>query len=262
MAHDVADKIIKLLLKAESTEHEGERDLLIAKAQQLQLAYQIDQSELARRRDQALPEKLVEITIEMGRRGAGLQGRRSLAARICETLPVQGIADIQKGHFVIFGYESDVQLARLLYHALLVHAEAELVRASRRRPRWTKPTTFRANFMTAYAGKVGQRLADQQQNAMERMQDVIDERTAAQERAQIDRTSSETIPQSSSVELIVQERKDQVMAVASDRYETYQRPMSAMTYCGAARSAGRRAAARADLNPGRGKLKKRELIER
>jgi hypothetical protein len=247
---EVAAKIVKLLLKAESTEHEGERNLLLAKAQELQVRYQVDSAQLARLRDQGQPERMVERFVVTGARGAGVNGRRHLAANICASLPVRGFSS--KGRFVIFGYESDVELACMLYSALLVQAEAALVHASKRRPQWTAPTTFRANFLIAYAERVGARLAQQASEAQASVQAEIDAQWHAQREL-------ERAARPACVELIVLERAEQVEAEVAKRYRLRTQKFNT-TYCGSARAAGNRAGSRADITPQNAKLANRKLL--
>jgi hypothetical protein len=242
-ADTIASRIVRLILKAESTEHEGERSLLIAKAQELQLRYAIDQEQLDRMHPDQASEQIVERSVEIGHRGTGVAGRRMLAHHISESLPIRGFRRTGTRMFVWVGYESDVALAELLYAALLVQGEAELARAARRRPSWTAPATFRANFLLAYAEQVGERLAQQAAEQADEVQREIDDRG-----------------ESTSVALVIASRSERVDHKVKEKYRLRNLRSAAPAWCGHARSAGRRAGKRADITPQRRKVGERKQI--
>lgn len=109
-----------LLAKAESTEFEGERDALNAKAQELISRYGIDEALLAAESTERSTVGERFLVVE----GSYLRDKRQFLHAIYTALNCQTFA-LDHGRFIkvtVFGYDSDLDRAELLYTSLLLQA--------------------------------------------------------------------------------------------------------------------------------------------
>lgn len=166
-----ADKISKLLRKAESTTPE-EADLLIAKAQELMRQYAISEAMLdaARgiERDEIVQEEFIYVGIM--RKELGLLGWRVLVANNCKgvlttwmTREVNGKMYKQTHVYTATGFKTDVDRARMLDASLQVQAASAMASWWKTKDSsWMSKTQThreRQQFLYGYATAVGARLA-------------------------------------------------------------------------------------------------------
>src|SRR3954454_17542726 len=176
-------KLAALLRQAESTNNEHEAEAFMAAAQRLATATSIDlavaRAHSARKERRAAPiAKRIEI---------GPPGKRALRTYIQLFLAIARANDLtcdlagNSTYVIAYGFETDIEVAEALYASLVV----QMVRASdaylrsgtyRRESNWVeergrdgrwrtvrKPVhgiTARISFQTAFARRIGERLAD------------------------------------------------------------------------------------------------------
>lgn len=151
------DRIRGLLAKAESTTFPEEAETYTAKAQELMARHSIDAALIeAAARTTAEPAGVrigVEAPYEMAK--SMLLGEVARANR-CRSVWSKAL-----GACTVFGFPTDLELVELLYTSLLVQATAAMTAEGSRRDRHGRSSTrsFRMAFLTAYATRIGERLA-------------------------------------------------------------------------------------------------------
>jgi hypothetical protein len=153
------DRVRALLAKAESTDFPEEAEALTARAQELMARYSID-------------EALLAAT-------AGALGNNNAAARrlfldnphesakamllgvVASANRCRSIWHSDLGLGTILGFPADLVAVDLLFTSLLAQATSAMVRAGARRDAHGRSRTsaFRQSFLTSYAQRVGERLA-------------------------------------------------------------------------------------------------------
>ena len=251
-----ADKIAKLLRKAEGNTTPEEAEALVAKAQELMTQYAIDEELLARARGQEVEDKVVEKHITYkGVYSAALYniGRAVARANGCKTL----ISKMRGGTILyVVGMESDVERVKMLDASVQIQATSALVQwASDGIEPWMTPMEkfkTRREFLFGFASgltlqltaarKAGERQAAEAEAARLNEDDAVD-REAAKETA------------SESVALVVRTRKQRVDDWYDERYGGTTRTVSRNYSSGGygAASAGSEAGRRADVS-GRGRV--------
>lgn len=154
-ADPVLHRIRSLLAKAESTTYEAEAEACTAKAHALMTKHAVDLALVA---------------------GARSGGERPVATRLCIDAPyvsskatlLHVVASATRCRVVqhpalslctVIGHPADLRAVELLYTSLLVQAQTALDDALRRGgARAAGSKVFRSSFLTAYAGRIGQRL--------------------------------------------------------------------------------------------------------
>jgi hypothetical protein len=158
------DRVRALLAKAESTTFPEEAESLTMKAQELMARHSLD-------------EAMVGAGTGAGDTAAGTIGVRLAvddpyasaksmllsevaAANGCRTVWSKGL-----GFSTVFGFESDVAFAEVLYTSLLVQATAAMVAAGSQADRSGRSRTrsFRQSFLLAFGRRIGQRLREAQE---------------------------------------------------------------------------------------------------
>lgn len=198
------DKISKLLAKAESTEHEAERDALVSKAQQLATLASID-LEVARQHqaDQNKREQPEQRRVELfGWEDRRKQGRHhfvNLFLRIGEANDVKANIYADSTGVVPFGFPSDIDVTEALYASLAVQmvtaANAYLKTGAYKtetaiyevRDHYWGGTTFeskpmngktaRSNFYEAFINAISIRLLQARKDAVATTESVVNEET-------------------------------------------------------------------------------------
>lgn len=204
--YDYADKIAKLLRKAESTTSDPERDALIAKAQKLMTTYSIDEAMLAGKGD-AVREEIVQTVLEyVGIFQGFTMGIGSTIARAngCRTVFHKRTYTKPTAHLLtVHGFESDVRRVEMLNASLQVQCADAL-------NRWWK--TVDSSWMSAMERFKNRRqfvigfntgLHMQLQRATAEAKQETVARIAAEESKTEDEVSS-------SVALVLRDRKDAV----------------------------------------------------
>lgn len=207
----IADKITKLLAKAESTTP-AEAEALTAKATELMIRWSIDEAVIAARRGGKVADKIVEKTIEVG--GIYWMAHQSLGIKVGSSF---GFKCVQrnwsyqpkmKGAFMWVGFESDITKAELLYTSLLIQSATGLAKFSKQWkndfPQLGGMEAFKArrSFLFGFGDAVYDRLVAQ-----------FRVETAKASRAENDGARGTT-----SVELVLADRKQQVRSYYDEKY--------------------------------------------
>ncbi|WP_159944354.1 MULTISPECIES: DUF2786 domain-containing protein [unclassified Nocardiopsis] len=159
-------RVRALLAKAESTEFPHEAEALSARAQELMARHSIDRALLAE---------------EPGRDPEATAGRRLpvdapydehkavLLHEVAEANHCRAVWDRDLGLCTVMGFPGDVDAVELMFTSLLVQAEAAMRASGSVRDRSGRAAgrAFRSSFMSAFAVRVGERLAESSRAAHE-----------------------------------------------------------------------------------------------
>lgn len=123
-----ADKIAKLLRKAETTDSATEADALNAKAQQLMVKYQITDELLAQAEGRERTEKIVQETIRY--RGVFHRALFNIGWAITKSNDCRGLINLHTNdtELLIVGFESDVAHVKMLDMSLQIQASTAMQR--------------------------------------------------------------------------------------------------------------------------------------
>jgi hypothetical protein len=166
----VLDKIQKLLAQAEGTSHEGEASAFLAKAQELQEAYLIEQHELIRD-GQAKAEEIGFIVTLEGKSTPLIKAKRELMWGLAALNRCMSTMAHDRSYVRIYGFESDRELVLAMFNSIMMQLQTAMPIAER-----TDYNTFsgpvkgwRVSFAHGYVRRVLERLNDAQ---MRRNQDA------------------------------------------------------------------------------------------
>lgn len=185
-------RLAALLRQAESTDNEHEAEAFMAAAQRLATATSIDiavaRAHAARREQRSAP---IAMRIEIG-----TPGKRALRTYVQLFLAIARANDLtcdlasNSTYVIAYGFESDIETCEALYASLVVQMvrasdaylrsgayrrEAHYVEERGRDGRWRtvrKPVhgiTARISFQTAFARRIGERLAAEREQATEQV---------------------------------------------------------------------------------------------
>ena len=154
-------RVRALLAKAESTEFPEEAEALTSRAQELMARHSIDDALLA--------------ASESGRAGPNQASGRRLFVEspyeAAKAILLDVVAGANRcraiwhknlGMSTVLGFPGDLDAVELLFTSLLVQATTALVQAGSRRDAYGRSRTrsFRQSFLTSYAQRIGERLAE------------------------------------------------------------------------------------------------------
>ena len=155
----VLSRIRALLAKAESSSFPAEAETFTAGAQSLMARHSIDHALLA-----ALPEGSRE---EPTGRRIGIDNpydtpKAMLLTAVAEANRCRTVWSRELGFSTAIGFPADLDAVELLFTSLLVQATSAMMRAGARTDGYGRSRTrsFRQSFLTAYASRIGQRLAE------------------------------------------------------------------------------------------------------
>jgi hypothetical protein len=159
----VLAKVRALLAKAESTEFPEEAETLSAKAQELISRYALERlvTQKADDRPAVLRRRIWIDAPYVAPKAALLQAVAT--ANSCRV-----VLDDFYGYVTVLGEESDIEAVELLTTSLLVQADAAMLRHGSQSTRDGRSRTaaFRRAFLLSYAHRIGERLAEAQQDAV------------------------------------------------------------------------------------------------
>ena len=153
----VLHKVTSLLAKAESTTFPDEAEALTAKAQELMTRYAIDQAQLECGRG--------DEPVAGGRRLAVddpyANARYLLLSAVAAANRCRAVWTKQWGFSTVFGDDGDLDAVELLYTSLLVQAtRAMVLEPVTATGSGGRTRSFRHAFLVAFAGRIGERLAE------------------------------------------------------------------------------------------------------
>ncbi|MBB5872794.1 hypothetical protein F4553_006228 [Allocatelliglobosispora scoriae] len=148
------DKLRALLAKAESTSFPDEAEAYTAKAQELMARYSIDYAWLSVESGSREIPSGRRVGIDNPYEGA----KALLLNQVAGANRCTAVWSRELGFVTVLGFAPDLDAVELLYTSLRVQATTAMMRAGFRKEARSK--SFRRAFLTAYAGRIGQRLAD------------------------------------------------------------------------------------------------------
>lgn len=155
--HPKLARVRALLAKAESTEYDEEAEALSAKAQELISRYALD-----RLVDEGPAADRGDLQVRRLWLDAPYVGAKTaLVAAVASANRCRSASAERWGFSVVIGAPADLHAVELLVTSLLVQADAAMLRHGRRSDSrgTTRTRSFRQSFLTAYAARIGQRLA-------------------------------------------------------------------------------------------------------
>ena len=156
--HPKLAQVRALLAKAESTEFDAEAEALSAKAQELISRYSLDRLlEDGPARDRSAFQ-VRRIWLD----APYVRAKTILVSAVASANRCRAAAADRLGFSVVVGTAADLDAVELLVTSLLVQADAAMLRYGRRTSASgaARTKSFRQSFLTAYATRVGERLAD------------------------------------------------------------------------------------------------------
>ena len=163
----ILERVEKLLAKAESSEHESERDAYVTKAQELMTKYAIDEAML--RQSQGVRTTITSVSLDVGNVKYS-KARAQLAFNIANANNCYAVAwrklYPERGYdrIEVFGTPTACELVETLWASLNTQLNVALEREEI--PSHVQGKTFRNNFVRAYAYTVGQRLKEAKENVV------------------------------------------------------------------------------------------------
>lgn len=148
----VLERVRALLAKAESTTFPAEAEALSAKAQELMARHALGSVLVGGATDDVPEARRLPVDDPYADAKALLLHVVAKANR-CRT-----VRDTDLGLVTLFGFEVDLDAVEVLFTSLLTQATAALVASGRAAPA-RRTASYRRSFLTAYAARIGQRLA-------------------------------------------------------------------------------------------------------
>ena len=156
--HPKLARVRALLAKAESTEYDEEAEALSAKAQELISRYALD-----RLLDGGSERDSSDLAVRRVWLDAPyVRAKTLLVSAVASANRCRAASAERLGFTVVVGAAADLDAVELLVTSLLVQADAAMLRHGRRTTATgvTRTKSFRQSFLTAYATRIGERLAD------------------------------------------------------------------------------------------------------
>ena len=156
--HPKLAQVRALLAKAESTEFDGEAEALSAKAQELITRYALDR--LAAHGPVAADPNAPGVR-RVWLDAPYVRAKAALVAAVAAANRCRAASADTLGFSVVVGARDDLDAVELLVTSLLVQADVAMLRHGRRFDETgvARTRSFRQSFLTAYAARIGERLA-------------------------------------------------------------------------------------------------------
>ena len=215
------NKIRTLLAKAEATEFAAEAETFTAKAQDLMTRHAIDEALVRAADDQAVEIEGVRVHIHNPYAAEKVQ----LLNQVARANRARAVWNKPCGMVTVIGTPVDVDQVELLFTSMLIQATRAMAEAGARRTgAFERSASFRRSFLMAYALRIGERLQE----------------------------SSEAAVESYGTDLVpVLKRQEEAVHAEYERLFPRTRTARAGSYNGAGWEAGRAAADRATFTAGR-----------
>ncbi|MFI5803761.1 DUF2786 domain-containing protein [Streptomyces sp. NPDC051561] len=158
-------RIRALLAKAEATGFPEEAEALTAKAQELMARYSIDEAVLAAQGHPQGGPGACRIGVDAPYETA----KAILLDAVAVANRCRAVWNGEFGFSTVVGFEADLEAVELLYTSLLVQGTAAMTRAeaAQRAGGRKRTKSFRQSFLTAYASRLGTRLAAATEHVVE-----------------------------------------------------------------------------------------------
>ncbi|WP_371536279.1 DUF2786 domain-containing protein [Streptomyces sp. NBC_00466] len=150
-------RIRALLAKAEATDYAAEAEALSGKAQELMARHSIDEARLAAEGHRTDTPAACRIGVDAPYETA----KAVLLDAVATANRCRAVWNSAFGFSTVVGFEPDLEVVELLHTSLLVQGVAAMTRAeaAQRAGGRKRTKTFRQSFLTAYASRLGHRLA-------------------------------------------------------------------------------------------------------
>ncbi len=173
----LVDKVQALLAKAEATEFEQEADALTQKAQELMSRHSIDAALLAACSDgpdRETPTQQRILVDDPYSAGKSLLLQVVAQANRCRTAWWEPF-----GFTMVAGFQCDIEIAELLYGSLLVQATMAMLAHGSIRDEFGRvsTTSFRKSFVVSFANRIGDRLAESVDAAVDAVSSEVDDQS-------------------------------------------------------------------------------------
>ncbi|HWH28048.1 MAG TPA: DUF2786 domain-containing protein [Mycobacteriales bacterium] len=160
-------RVQALLAKAEATEFDDEADALSAKAQELVSRYALERllAQTGEEADAAAP-----VARRMWIDAPYVLAKAMLVDVVARANRCRSVVAEKLGHCTLVGSPADLDAVELLVPSLLVQAHSAMSRFGRLTDRsgTSRTRSFRSSFLTAYATRIGERLAEVDASAVSR----------------------------------------------------------------------------------------------
>ncbi|MFJ2743540.1 DUF2786 domain-containing protein [Streptomyces sp. NPDC087440] len=158
-------RIRALLAKAEATDYPEEAEALTGKAQELMARHSIDEAVLAAQGAGASGPGACRIGVDAPYETA----KAILLDAVATANRCRAVWNSEFGFSTVVGFEADLDAVELLYTSLLVQGTAAMTRAeaAQRAGGRKRTKSFRQSFLTAYASRLGTRLAEATEHVVE-----------------------------------------------------------------------------------------------
>jgi hypothetical protein len=159
-------RIRALLAKAEATEYPEEAEALTGKAQELMARHSIDEAVLAARGHGGAD---VPGACRIGVDAPYETAKAILLDAVAGANRCRAVWNSEFGFSTVVGFDADLEAVELLYTSLLVQGTAAMTRAeaAQRAGGRKRTKSFRQSFLTAYASRLGTRLAEATEHVVE-----------------------------------------------------------------------------------------------
>lgn len=219
MAHDITDKVRKLLAKAERASTPAEAEAFTAKATDLMFRHQIDQATLAE--GQEVPDTIGRWTVTVTGYAKQKATLLNIIGQAFDCKVIRLDSGSGSNTLEVFGWESDLETVKVLYASLELQSMMQAEAGAR--SHWEHARSFKTSFLYGFAVEVGKRLTAQRKRTRE---DVV---------------------MSSSTALALVDRSKAVENQFSTAYPRLRRSAPSVTSSNSGLHAGRSAGQRADL---------------
>ncbi|MEU8890308.1 DUF2786 domain-containing protein [Streptomyces sp. NPDC048442] len=158
-------RIRALLAKAEATDYPEEAEALTGKAQELMARHSIDDAVLAAQGHSADGPGACRIGVDAPYETA----KAILLDAVATANRCRSVWNSEFGFSTVVGFEADLEAVELLHTSLLVQGTAAMTRAeaAQRAGGRKRTKSFRQSFLTAYASRLGTRLAEATEHVVE-----------------------------------------------------------------------------------------------
>jgi hypothetical protein len=152
------DTIVALLAKAERTDNEHERDAYLAKAQELQTKYAIEQGMLDAARPQQEREAINQMRFCEERNTPLIKAKRQLVLWLADVNNCFVILGHRRAYLEVTGHQSDLVMVQHLYASILLQMQRAMQQAEGRGDVVGALAGWRVSYAHGYVRRVAVRL--------------------------------------------------------------------------------------------------------